>query len=97
MTACADQSRRTTPAASVGVACGKAVRVIYPASAAKLDAAVRAVSAVRDARAARAGGFDLDAVGVCVDDALHALYQLTGEEAPAAVIDEVFSTFCVGK
>lgn len=67
------------------------------ASQRQLDAAVRAVSAVRDARAARAGGFDLDAVGVCVDDALHALYQLTGEEAPAAVIDEVFSTFCVGK
>ena len=67
------------------------------ASQRQLDAAVRAVSAVRDARAARAGGFDLDAVSVCVDDALHALYQLTGEEAPAAVIDEVFSTFCVGK
>ena len=42
MTDCADQSRRTTPAAPAGVACEKAVRAIYLASAAKLDAAVRA-------------------------------------------------------
>ena len=50
-----------------------------------------------DALAALEGGMTLDAAGVCVDDALNALYQLTGERAGDDVIDEVFSTFCVGK
>ena len=43
------------------------------------------------------GGYTLDAAGVCVDDALRALYELTGENAGDDVIDEVFSRFCVGK
>ncbi len=42
-------------------------------------------------------GFGLDAVSVCVDDALDALYSLTGENATDAVIEQVFETFCVGK
>ena len=29
--------------------------------------------------------------------ALQALFDLTGEDATAATIDEVFETFCVGK
>ena len=41
--------------------------------------------------------FGLDAAGVCIEDALRALTELTGEDAAEAVIDEVFSTFCVGK
>ena len=40
---------------------------------------------------------ELDAVSVCVDDALDALYALTGENAGDAVIDQVFERFCVGK
>ena len=67
------------------------------ASQRQLDAATRALEAVQDAMQAHQQGFDLDAVGVCVDDALHALYQLTGEEASEAVVEEVFSKFCVGK
>ncbi len=67
------------------------------ASQRQLDAATRALEAVQDAMQAQQQGFDLDAVGVCVDDALHALYQLTGEEASEAVVEEVFSKFCVGK
>ena len=43
------------------------------------------------------GGFGLDAVSVCVDDALDALCELTGENASEAVINEVFERFCVGK
>ena len=46
---------------------------------------------------ASAGGFGLDAVSVCVDDALDALCDLTGENASEAVINEVFERFCVGK
>ena len=44
-----------------------------------------------------AGGFGLDAVSVCVDDALDALCDLTGENASEAVIEQVFERFCVGK
>ena len=46
---------------------------------------------------AAAGGFGLDAVSVCVDDALAALCDLTGENASEAVIEQVFERFCVGK
>lgn len=42
-------------------------------------------------------GVTLDAVNVCADSAIDALLELTGEKAAAAVVDEVFSKFCVGK
>lgn len=39
----------------------------------------------------------LDAVNVSIDDAIDALLALTGEKVSDAVVDEVFSRFCVGK
>lgn len=63
----------------------------------QLECAGRARDAVRAALEARAMGLDLDAVGVCVQDALTALYELTGQNVSDAVVDEVFSRFCVGK
>lgn len=63
----------------------------------QLAAATAARNALEDALAAGQQGFGLDAVSVCVDEALHALYELTGEAADEAVIEEVFSRFCVGK
>lgn len=66
-------------------------------SARQLAAATRARDALLEALRARAGGFGLDAVGVCLADALQALCDLTGEDATEATIDEVFATFCVGK
>ncbi len=42
-------------------------------------------------------GITLDAAGVCIDEALSALYELTGENATEDIINEVFSKFCVGK
>lgn len=66
-------------------------------SARQLAAATRARDALQEALDARAGGFGLDAVGVCLADALQALCDLTGEDATEATIDEVFATFCVGK
>ena len=48
-------------------------------------------------REAMEAGFGLDAVSVCVDDALDALCELTGENASEAVIEQVFERFCVGK
>lgn len=63
----------------------------------QLAAATRARNAVQSAVDAVDTGFGLDAVSVCVDDALDALYSLTGENASEAVINEVFERFCVGK
>ena len=63
----------------------------------QLSAALRARDGVQGALDAVDTGFGLDAVSVCVDDALEALYELTGENASEAVIDQVFETFCVGK
>ena len=63
----------------------------------QLSAALRARDAVTGAREAMEAGFGLDAVSVCVDDALDALCELTGENASEAVIEQVFERFCVGK
>lgn len=63
----------------------------------QLTCAKTARAALTDALCAQKEGFALDAVSVCVDDALDALYELTGEGATEAVINEVFSKFCVGK
>ena len=63
----------------------------------QLTAARQALDAVDAALSAHTGGMDLDAVGVCVQDALTALYTLTGQDASEAVVDAVFSHFCVGK
>ena len=61
-------------------------------------AAVReAFNAVSDALDAFVMGQSLDIIGVCVDDALYAIYQLTGENVSEEVVAEVFSKFCVGK
>lgn len=42
-------------------------------------------------------GITMDAVNVCIEDAVEALLELTGKKAREAVVDEVFSQFCVGK
>lgn len=63
----------------------------------QLSAAKMAQSALSDALTAIDTGFTLDAIGVCIDEALQALYALTGENAAEDVINEVFSKFCVGK
>lgn len=58
---------------------------------------VNALGSIRDAIAAIHSGMTLDAVNVCADCAIDALLELTGEKAASAVVDEVFSRFCVGK
>ena len=57
--------------------------------------ALDARAAVREARAALALSYD--AVSVCLEDAVQALFSLTGERAGDAVADEIFRNFCVGK
>ncbi len=61
------------------------------------DCACRALSAIIAAKDALLSGQTIDAVGVCVDDALAALFELTGKRATNIVTDEVFRKFCVGK
>lgn len=58
---------------------------------------VNALASIEEAIAAINSGVTLDAVNVCADCAIDALLQLTGEKAASAVVDEVFSRFCVGK
>lgn len=59
--------------------------------------AVRAFDGVDAAIIALTSGQTMDAVGVCVDDALAALFELTGKRVTNEVTDEIFRKFCVGK
>ncbi len=61
------------------------------------DCATRALDAVTEAKNALKMALTLDAVGVCIDDALAALLELTGKRVTNEVTDEVFRKFCVGK
>lgn len=56
-----------------------------------------AFSAISDALSAFCEGQSLDIIGVCIDDALYAIYELTGENVSEEIVNEVFSKFCVGK
>lgn len=57
----------------------------------------KASDALKDALEALNIGLTPDAIGVCIDDAIAALLELTGQKASEAVVDEVFKQFCVGK
>lgn len=59
-----------------------------------IDAALRCTD---EAIAALENGELLDAVNVLIDEAEQHLLALTGEKVTDAVVDEVFSRFCVGK
>lgn len=61
------------------------------------DDVKKALSAIAQAKEALAAGLTLDAVNVCVDQALLALYSLTGQQASEEIINQVFQDFCVGK
>ncbi len=61
------------------------------------SAAVKALCALEDAENTLFSGFSFDAVTVCIEEAIDALLQLTGENVADAVVDDVFHSFCVGK
>ncbi len=61
------------------------------------DCAARCLSCLNEALAALDSGLTLDAVSVSIDAAISAILELTGERTTEAVVDEVFSRFCVGK
>ena len=56
-----------------------------------------ALDSLREGEQALVLGLTLDAVTVCVEDALHALAALTGEQVSEEIVDRVFEEFCVGK
>ncbi len=58
---------------------------------------VNALTSISEAIDAINMGITLDAINVCADCAINALLELTGERATSAVVDEIFSRFCVGK
>lgn len=66
-------------------------------SARQYRAACAAQEALTEALESQRLGFGPDAAGVCLEDALRALCELTGEDATEATLSEVFETFCVGK
>lgn len=61
------------------------------------DCAARALAQVEAAADETMLGMTLDAVDLCIQDAVSALLELTGEAVSEVVVDEVFSKFCVGK
>ncbi len=61
------------------------------------EAVRTAYNSVKDAHDRFKEGFSLDIIGVAVDEALYAVYGLTGENVSDEVVNEVFSKFCVGK
>ncbi len=58
---------------------------------------MRAAEAVNEALGAVQLGITPDAVGVMLEQALDAVYELSGKKASEEVISEVFKRFCVGK
>ncbi len=59
--------------------------------------AVKAKSSFEEALDALNAGATYDAVNILIDDGENYLLELTGERASEAVVNEVFSRFCVGK
>ncbi len=61
------------------------------------EATQKALNSVRDAVNTLTFGYSLDAVTVCVEDAIESLLSLTGENLSETVVNEVFHNFCLGK
>lgn len=58
---------------------------------------IKAADAVENALGAVSSGVTPDAVGVMLEQALDAVYELSGKRAGDEVISDVFKRFCVGK
>lgn len=61
------------------------------------NCALRALTALQEAISALQSHITLDALTVCLDDALAALLELTGQRVSDQVVENVFARFCVGK
>lgn len=58
---------------------------------------LKAVGEIEEASAAAKLGVTPDAIGVSLESALGAIYELSGKTASEEIIAEVFERFCVGK
>lgn len=56
-----------------------------------------ALTSLKEAENALLSGITLDAVEICISDAIGALLEINGQKATDAVIEDVFKNFCVGK
>lgn len=63
----------------------------------QISALKGAEECIKQAQKALAEGVTLDAVAVLIGDSIQKLMELTGESVSEAVIERVFSKFCVGK
>ena len=63
----------------------------------QFECLVRARVALIEAIQALKDEVTLDAVGVLLEEAIEPLAELTGQRVRDAVLDRVFSHFCVGK
>ena len=61
------------------------------------DCAFRAKKEVSEALLGAKEGQMPDMLGILLDEALRALSELSGESTTEAVVNEIFSKFCVGK
>ena len=61
------------------------------------EAAAKTLDSVKEAAEAMTAGLTLDAVTVIIEEAIDNLLALTGERVTDAVVEQVFSHFCVGK
>lgn len=60
-------------------------------------AVARALAHIHDAQEAHAAGIPQDLLATSVRAALHAVGEVTGEHVDQAVLNEIFSRFCIGK
>jgi tRNA modification GTPase len=67
------------------------------ASQRQYDCLVRAHEALIEVMQALKDEVTLDAVGVLLEEVVDPLAELTGQRVRDAVLDRVFSHFCVGK
>jgi tRNA modification GTPase len=81
------------------MAIGQAGETAEPAlvTARQLDALHRAKGHVEAAQESHNLGIPLDLLAVDVRAALHAVGEITGEHVDEAVLNEIFSRFCIGK
>ncbi len=81
------------------VAAGQSQTVDQPAlvTSRQLDALRRALESVESAQIGLTAGIPLDLLAVDVRIALYAVGEITGEHVSEAVLDEIFSRFCIGK
>ena len=63
----------------------------------QLNCCQKSLTCIDEAINAIDSGLTMDAVNVSVDAAIAPLLELTGERVSDAVVNEVFSKFCVGK